>query len=354
MSLRVAARREHPGFPWLEAGEPRAVAAWLRARGWLAPGDDVLRCAPAGEGNMNLVLRVETSSRCVVVKQSRLWVEKYDGIAAPFDRALFEQRFYARAAALPAVAAGMPRLLAADPEARALLLEDLAPARDFTWLYARDGAALAPRVLDALARWLCAARGCTRGEPDPAFANREMRALQAEHVFHVPYANPPALDLDAIESGLAAVQRELAADARHRAAVAATEARYLADGPCLVHGDFFPGSWLEVADGVRVIDPEFGFFGDPELDLGVAVAHLALAGRPAASACGFVEAYAAADGAGAIDRSRLARYAGAEVARRLLGVAQLALRTAAGERAALVRRAREALIAGDAALLFAA
>lgn len=352
MSLRAAARREHPGFPWLEPGEPAAIAAWLRERGWLARDEDVLRSGPAGEGNMNLVLRVETTSRRVVVKQSRPWVEKYDQIAAPFDRALVEQRFYARVATLPAVAAGMPRLLAADPAARALLLEDLAPARDFGWLYARDGAPLQPATLDALAGWLAALHAGTRGAPDPAFSNRAMRALQAEHVFRVPYADPPALDLDALEPGLAATARELASDARFRAALAGIEARYLADGACLVHGDFFPGSWLAAADGVRVIDPEFGFFGDPEFDLGVAIAHLALAGSPAALARRLLAVYGEATEGTAIERGRVAGYAAAEVARRLLGVAQLPLRTRPPERAALARCARTALLSRDPLALF--
>jgi len=353
VSLRENARREHPDFPWLEAGGAPELEAWLRARGWLAAGEAVRQCEPAGAGNMNLVLRVGTTARSVVVKQSRPWVEKYDTIAAPFDRALVEQRFYARVATLPLVAAGMPRLLAADPGARALLLEDLGAARDFGWLYARDGKPLLVAVLDALVRWLVALHGGTRGAADPAFANREMRALQAEHVFHVPYADPPALDLDALEPGLAAAGRGAAEDAPFRAALAALEARYLADGPCLVHGDFFPGSWLETAQGARVIDPEFGFYGDPELDLGVAIAHLALGRQSLGRALRMIERYAEWSAPAAIEPARVARYAGAEMARRLLGVAQLPLRTKPGARARLVLRARDAVVAGDPVRLFA-
>ncbi|HVP28510.1 MAG TPA: phosphotransferase [Myxococcota bacterium] len=352
MSLRQEARRAHPDFAWLEPDDAPAVEAWLRARGWLAPNESFVRSERAGEGNMNLVLRIHTTRRSLVVKQARPWVEKYDQIAAPWDRALVEQRFYARVAEIPLVAAGMPKLLAADAPARAHLLEDLSPARDCAFVYAREGAGLGEPVLVALACWLRALHAGTAGPAEPAFANREMRALQAEHVFHVPYADPPALDLDALEPGLAAAGRALASDAAFRAALAATEAAYLADGRCLVHGDFFPGSWLLAAGGVRVIDPEFGFWGDPELDLGVAVAHLALAGAGEGAATTLLGAYRSAEDAPAVDLGGIARSAAAEVARRVLGVAQLPLRTPAGGRAELVARAREAMVAGEARMLF--
>jgi 5-methylthioribose kinase len=39
----------------------------------------------------------------------------------------------------------------------------------------------------------------------------------------------------------------------------------------------FPGSWLKAADGLRVIDPEFCFLGDPEFDCGILAAHLMIA-----------------------------------------------------------------------------
>ena len=87
-----------------------------------------------------------------------------------------------------------------------------------------------------------------------------------------------------------------------------------------MHADYFPGSWLRTGDGIRVIDPEFSFPGDPELDLGCAVAHMALAGQPREIADRFLAAYgpASAD----LDPIWLARYAAVEMMRRLIGVAQ--------------------------------
>ena len=116
-SLRASFAASHPGFPLLAEDRPDLVEGLLRRLGWLAPDERVRGCAKAGEGNMNLTLRVRTEGRSVIVKQSRPWVEKYDAIPAPFDRALVEQRFYERVAAIPAVAAAMHKCATASTRA---------------------------------------------------------------------------------------------------------------------------------------------------------------------------------------------------------------------------------------------
>jgi 5-methylthioribose kinase len=341
---------QHPDFPWLDLDRPEEVGRILADRGWLEPGESFRGCERAGEGNMNLTLRVRTDRRRFIVKQARPWVEKYDTIPAPWDRSLSEQRFYQRVSGLGGVASRMPRLLGADPEARLLLLEDLPAARDMSDLYGGD-VALAPGESEELAAYLRALHTGTRDTADPHLANRAMRALNHEHIFVIPLAADGGLDLDALEPGLGDAARRLVADADYTAWVSRLGERYLADGPCLVHGDYFPGSWLRTDLGLRVIDPEFGFFGDPELDVGVALGHLALAGRPAAEGRRWLDAYAKGREAPPLDAPLVARFAAVEVMRRLIGVAQLPLRPVPGRRAALLERAREAMLEGDVAAL---
>lgn len=351
-SLRDRARQEYPDFPWIEADDPASVERALGVAGWLAPGERVLRCARAGDGNMNLTLRVATGRRQIVVKQSRPFVEKYDHIAAPFDRALIEQRFYERVQSLPSVARRMPRLLGSSPEARLLVLEDLQDARDWSDLY-RGAPDPSPGELEELGRFLASLHVGTWGPADPALRNPQMRALNHAHCFVIPLDPESGIDLEAHEPGLARAARELGRDDDVRRRVAALGERYRdAVGPCLVHGDSFPGSWLRTEKGLRVIDPEFAFFGDPELDLGQALAHLALAGRGPALGRTLLEAYArSADGL-VLDEERLAGYAAVETMRRLIGVAQLPIPQSDGARSALLRRQRRALLEGRSALLW--
>jgi len=353
---RERALRDHPDFPFLSLDAPAEVAAWLERGGWLEAGELFRGCERAGEGNMNLTLRIRTSHRRFILKQARPWVEKYDHIEAPWDRALFEQRFYARVAGIPGVASRMPRLLGSDPDARVLLLEDLPGARDLSDLYSAVGEAeaapLAPDELDELADYAACLHGGTAGEPDPELANRDMRALNHAHLFQVPLDPASGIELDGFEPGLGQGARALMNDAAYRRAVTELGERYLRDGRCLVHGDYFPGSWLRCDPGLRVIDPEFAFFGDPELDLGVAVGHLALASQPRRHARRLLERYAKTPDALPTDAGLVARYASVEVMRRLIGVAQLPLPPTQGFRGVLLERCRRALLTARLDVLF--
>lgn len=333
MSFASEWREKEPDFPWLAAGDINLVTQFMRTRNWLAEIEQVQSCDRAGEGNMNLTLRVITSQRSVILKQARPWVEKYDFIPAPWDRATFEARFYARVAGIEGVADRMPRLIAADENAKALLLEDLCDAVDRSDAYA--GAPLAVADLVELADYLRALHAATAGAPDPSFENRAMRELNHEHIFNVPMQGTDTVDLEALEPGLGAVAAELRADAAYRARTEQLGARYLSDGRCLLHGDFFPGSWLGTPKGIRVIDPEFCFYGDPEFDLAVAIAHLRMTNSPIESAAAILDAYALPH-----DASRVAGYAATEIVRRTIGVAQLPLAPGTTTRSALLRVAQ--------------
>ena len=348
MTLRSDAMRAHPGFPWLEGGDVPGVRAFLAARGWLERDETVLDCARAGEGNMNLTLRVRTDRRSVVLKQARPWVEKYDHIEAPWDRSLSERWFYERVATLPGVAEYVPRLLASDPAARALLLEDLRDASDLTGLYA--GGRLEPEEADRLALVLRALHDGTADDPIRPGFNRAMRALNHAHCFVVPLDPANGLPLDRFEPGLAAAAAALARDAEFCAVAARAGERYrTAPGP-LVHGDYFPGSWLRSAAGIHVIDPEFCFQGEREIDVGCALAHLVLARQAPRAARRFLDAYEASGAT--CDPASVARYAAMEIVRRLIGVAQLPISPTRGWRGALLSRAREATLGGSLAPLW--
>ena len=327
--------------PWLvHAADPHALEQYLMSRGLVRTDDLPIEVSCAGAGNMNLVLRVTTAQkRSFVLKQGRPWVEKYPQIAAPFERTLVEAAFYAAVESEPSVASRMPAVLHVDRDDHILVLEDVGREGDLTSIYA-DGA-LPPTLLAALLDWL---QGLTRvalfATTRATLANRAMRELNHEHIFSLPLRDGNGLDLDAITPRLSDAARELAGDRPYCDAVAALGRRYLADGCTLVHGDYFPGSWLKDADGVRIIDPEFCFPGDPEFDCGVLAAHLALARcQPAA-----LDMVSAAAGARRLDIARVAGYAGVEIMRRLIGVAQLPVPHRIDVKRALLRLSRRFVV----------
>jgi 5-methylthioribose kinase len=330
------------GF-YVDPARPGELEKYLIRRGFIDGAEEVGSVDRAGEGNMNLTLRVMTSERSFVLKQARPWVEKYPQIAAPVDRALVEIAFYEAVREVPEVRRSMPRLLGVDPDSRLLILEDLGEAHDFTKLYA--GERLASATLDELIAYLVALHMSPGVTARRVFENRAMRALNHEHIFRLPLAADNGLDLDGFTRGLAAAAAELKGDDRYVAAVAALGREYLADGRSLVHGDYFPGSWLRTSSGVRVVDPEFCFLGPREFDVGFMLGHLHLAEQPAQTCEALLSGYR--ERAGVVDPAftvRAKRFAGVEIMRRLIGVAQLPLECGLEQKKELLLLSRELVL----------
>jgi 5-methylthioribose kinase len=340
-SPEKVARTGNTDGPWLLNGADRVdVERYLISQGMLAPDAMPIAIARAGAGNMNLALRVTTrDGRSFILKQGRPWVEKYAHIPAPFERTIVEAAFYSAVQSEPGVARRMPTLFHVDPHNHVLLLEDIGGAGDFTSIYA-DGAVTNATVA-ALVDWLGQlSRVSVPVDRRVVFSNRAMRALNHEHMFVFPLRDSNGLDLDGITAGLAEEARSLAADRAYVDAVAVLGLGYLCDGVTLVHGDYFPGSWLKAADGLRVIDPEFCFLGDPEFDCGILAAHLMMAH------CGpdVLELVVASVTERRLDLSRVAGYAGVEIMRRLIGVAQLPLSFGIDRKRALLRLSRRLVV----------
>jgi len=333
-------QQRYPAVYFLDAGDLAGLAAYLHNRGWIGPEERLRGAGKAGEGNMNYTLRVTTSERSFILKQARPWVEKYPHIAAPRERALVEGRFYEAVSADPELAAMMPGLLGLDAASHILALEDLGEAQDFTMLY--QGAALAEAQTDALADYLSKLHR-SPGDADRknAFANRAMRALNHLHIFEFPLQLENGFDLDAITPGLNEPARSLKLDQGYISTVKSLGELYLRDGDALLHGDYFPGSWLKTARGLRVIDAEFCFYGPPEFDLGVAIAHLHLANQRVGLIQRFLGSYRPAR---PLHHELVWQLAGVEIMRRLIGVAQLPIQFDLEQKTALLKLSREMVL----------
>lgn len=285
---------------------------------------------------MNCTLRVRTNARTFIAKQGRPWVEKYATIAAPWGRTEVEASFYECTTSDTMLSQVTPRRIACDPGSQILLLEDLGDASDCMDLY--SGRTLADAELGSLVSLLSRLhRLQVPRSRRPLLENRAMRELNHEHIFRLPLARGNGIDLDAYTPGLAGVAACLMDDVRYRAEVERLGRIYLQDGPTLLHGDYYPGSWLRTPRGVCVIDPEFCFLGRAEFDVGVMFAHLLLADVPGEAAERVFHMYQPSVG---FDGALARRFAGAEIMRRILGVARLPFAQDLQRLAALLTRSR--------------
>jgi 5-methylthioribose kinase len=330
----------------LRLEDTQGLRNYLIFRGHAKQGE-TLMAARAGEGNMNCVVRVRISNRSLILKQARPWVEKYPSIPAPVERAASEARFYRRASKNPVLAGMMPALLDYDEDSALLVLEDLAPANNLAGCY-EGTSSLETTQLQELARYTSALHQI----PIPSyerhcFRNVAMRKLNHEHIFEVPLRTDGALSamLERITPGLDDVGKGYRHDRELAETVKALGRRYLEhEGRSLIHGDLFPGSLLRTDTGaLRVIDPEFSFCGDPEFDIGVFYAHLLLSCQEDDTGS-FWLGVALEDTAHS--RSLVLQYAGVEILRRILGVAQLPGSLLLETKRDLLERSRELVLAG--------
>lgn len=329
----------------LDPMDPSGLRDFLVGRGF-SEASEGLSMEVAGDGNMNCVLRVRTPERSLIVKQARPWVEKYPSIAAPVERAAAEERFYRAVAGDRQLAEVMPKVLDFDAGAAVLILEDLSPAEPLMDCYGGK-VALTEDQLVVLAEFLRRLHDLEIAATErPAFRNAAMRELNHEHIFDLPLRPDGGLGemLEGITPGLVAPAAGLREDAAYVGAVRELGERYLTDdGGALLHGDFFPGSLLLRDSGrLCVIDPEFSFCGDPEFDLGVFLAHLLLSKHAERMA----EFWMKVAGEGR-NHALIRKYAGVEIMRRLLGVAQLPMQRTLEEKRSLLERSREWVLGGD-------
>ncbi len=306
----------------LEQDDAAIVSSYLSRMNWIDPARSVSAISRAGEGNMNITRRVQLDNHdTLILKQSVPYVAKYPDIPAPLERSEMEAAFYRATVSTAAVARLQPRLLGQDPVNHLIALEDLGESADFTNAY--ETSVLDVREIDLLLGYLSRLHDIAVAPGD--FCNLAMRRLNHDHLFVIPLNKHYAAALDEITQGLTGIANQLAEDEHLVTKTLTLGLVYLgqkdAGTPALLHGDFFPGSWLRHADtGIRVIDPEFGFYGPAEFDLGVLVAHCMFVGIDVTPILERIKSERPT-----IDDSLVRAFAGVELIRRLIGVAQLPL-----------------------------
>jgi len=316
-----------------------AINAHVKDLGWIPPTGTLSNPRPAGPGNMNRTLRFDCSAcgeisargetkssgemDSLILKQAVPFVAKYPDIAAPIERGAAEAAFYHAIQNQPKLEARLPRMLGNDPANYLLAFEDLGQAADLTSAYGDEH--IQQRLgefVQPLMQWLGELHAIT----PPILHNRSMRELNHTHIFELPLQSDNGLELGELaDVAERCANHQQLKEAALRLGEIYTGKSAHASAPVLLHGDFYPGSWLGTLDNpadIKVIDPEFAFAGPAEFDVGVCLAHLQFAGMTLEQASTALEHYKKPSG---FDSALARSFAGIELIRRLLGVAQLPL-----------------------------
>ncbi len=276
----------HDGYVPLDEGStPERLAALpgVAERLGGGPGDWSVR--EVGDGNLNHVFIVRGPAGSLCVKQALPYLRVVgEGWPLPLSRAFYESAALARQAQ---DAGAVPRVFHVEPSQALIVMEDLAGHR--VWRGAlidgerHESAApvLGRFMADALFRSsdLALAPEVRKREAALFAGNAALCRISEDLIFTDPYVDHPLNDFT---PGLEAEVAGMRADAAWRRAVQDLKWDFTTRAEALLHGDLHTGSVMVSPAGpgedVRVIDPEFAFYGPMGFDVGALVANLLLSG----------------------------------------------------------------------------
>jgi 5-methylthioribose kinase len=232
---------------------PDNVVEFLRCRGWIGPGE--ARARPLTGGVSNVVLRVDTPEKKLVVKQSLPQLRTRDAWYSDRERVYREQEVMRLLAPLlPPLT--VPEVLFEDRKTYVFAMAH-APEPFMVW----KAALLERRVSQDLARLA----GRLLGQMHQATAGRDdLRERLGDRTVFVQ------LRVDPFYRRVSERRPEVAD------LVIPVLERLLTVSEAVCHGDFTPKNLLAHSAGFTLVDYETAHYGDPTMDLGLFLAHLLL------------------------------------------------------------------------------
>lgn len=333
MNKREEFKRLVPNSIFIDSSDIEGLQQYLADQSFLKPDESIQSCEIPGAGNMNYVIRVKTNERNFIIKQSRPWVEKYPVIGAPIDRIKVEAKFYESLSSNDLLQSSSPHIYSVDQKNYLIIMEDLGEVENFSFLY-KGEIEITTSQVEFLANYLMDLHQLSISNfPD----NLEMRQLNHEHIFKLPFTRNNGIDLNGIQPGLQELAIPIVNNTVLKERIQSVGDLYLQKGNTLIHGDFYPGSWMQ-NEKLFILDPEFCFLGFPEFDLAVACAHLRLANQSEELIQHFLTSYKSKLN---YDANIFRQLVGIEILRRLLGVAQLPLTMDLAEKKEIVEQSTQ-------------
>ncbi|WP_102960636.1 S-methyl-5-thioribose kinase [Mangrovicella endophytica] len=263
---------------------PERLAAYAEVASTLGgtPADWQVR--EVGDGNLNFVYIVTGPSGSVCLKQALPFVRLVgEGWPLPLSRSFFEHAALSREGK---AAGATPAILRFDGGQALIVMEDL--SSHVIWRKALVAGERHETAAPVLGRFMAEALFRTSDLSLSADAKKREMALFAGNtalakitedlVFTDPYREHPLNRWTSPE--LDETAAAIRADAEWKLAAQELKWMFLTRAEALVHGDLHTGSVMVAKDGeaedIRVIDPEFAFYGPMGFDVGALLANLFL------------------------------------------------------------------------------
>ena len=258
------------------------VLEYVTEKGYM-PKDAELTAKEIGDGNLNYVYRVAEvqSGKSVIVKQAGESLRISADMHVSTDRNRIESEIlqiqwkYA-----PGL---VPKIFGYDTVMSACVMEDLSDHALMRYALMRHETF--PRFADDVSTYMVntllkttdvAMEHKAKKDMVKRFINPELCEITEDLVLTEPYNDVNRRNI-VFPANAAFVKRELYDDEALHLAIAKLKFEFMNNAQALIHGDLHTGSIFVKQDSTRVFDPEFAFFGPMGYDIGNVVANLIFA-----------------------------------------------------------------------------
>lgn len=241
--------------------------------------DAKLRGEEIGDGNINYIFRVieDTTGKSVVLKQADKFLRS-SGRPLDLDR----NRIEAEILKLEGEYAPgfVPKVYRYDDIMCVIVMEDISAYKNLR--KELISGKIFPKFADEISSFLVDTLLPTtdlvldRGEKKDRvreFVNVELCDISECLVFTEPYVNDKDRNI-VIPENKEFVEKYLYNDIELRGEVAKLKNNFMNNAQALIHGDLHSGSIFINKDGMKVIDPEFAFYGPMGYDIGNVIGNL--------------------------------------------------------------------------------
>jgi 5-methylthioribose kinase len=258
------------------------VPEYAKEKGYM-PKDAALTVKEIGDGNLNYVFRVvdEKAGKSVIVKQAGEALRISAEMHVSTDRNRIESEIlqiewkYA-----PGL---VPKIFGYDTVMCACVMEDLSDHQLMRYALMRHE--MFPRFAEDISTFMVntllrttdvAMEHKAKKDQVKRFINPELCEITEDLVLTEPYNDCNHRNL-VFPKNAEFVQKELYGDEKLHLEIAKIKFDFMNNAQALIHGDLHTGSIFVKPDSTRVFDPEFAFYGPMGYDIGNVVANLIFA-----------------------------------------------------------------------------
>ncbi|MEW8995784.1 MULTISPECIES: S-methyl-5-thioribose kinase [Clostridia] len=241
--------------------------------------ESILECIEIGDGNINYVFKVweESTGKSIIIKQADKFLRSS---GRPLD--VYRNKIEAEILMIEGKLAKefVPEVFYYDENMCALSMEDISEYKNLRTelMQGKTFGCLADSISTFLVNTLLPTTDlvidrATKKEYVKLFTNIELCDISEDLVFTEPYYDYKGRNI-ILDENKTFVEEYLYNDDKLKKEVAILRDKFMNQSQALIHGDLHSGSIFINEDGLKVIDPEFAFYGPMGYDVGNVIGNL--------------------------------------------------------------------------------